>query len=79
MITRTTDRLLIQNDRVIFPTPCIGVISERALVFRDISTGVYRDFKCKKIIDGSGASFSPDDELNGFYAVISYLERPEST
>lgn len=76
----TTERLLIEDNRIILPSDASGEIIDRhAIIFEDNNLDLHEyfveEYDCH--IDESNprlVHFDPNDNLNGLYAVVSYIE-----
>lgn len=70
----TTDKLLIQNDIINLNYECKGdVIHNKALIYDTLNSEYFTEYSCLSSSDGRNIVFNTDDNLNGKYAVISYL------
>ena len=70
----TTERLQIFNNQILLPFKVHGdIVNDYALIFDDRTTIVVREFTCKISADGFSVEFDPNDNVNGKYAVVSYM------
>lgn len=70
----TTERLLISNGAISLPFKAAGdIVNNYALIFDDLTTTVVSEFTCHISADSWSVQFDPGDDLNGKYAVVSYI------
>lgn len=72
----TTEKTLIQNNEITLPYQALGdLIFNYAIVYPDLSSPSFDEVTCVVQDDGFTVSFNPVDNVNGKYAVVSYLRR----
>lgn len=70
----TTERLLISNDAISLVFKTAGdIVNNHALIFNDLTGMDVSEFTCHISTDGWSVQFDPSDNLNGKYAVVSYI------
>lgn len=70
----TTEKLLISNNKVQLNYKCKGdVIHNKALIYDSLTAEYFTEFSCNSSADSKFIEFNSLDNLNGKYAVISYL------
>jgi hypothetical protein len=70
----TTERLLISNGAISLPFKAAGdIVNNYALIFDDLTTTVVNEFACHISADSWDVQFDASDDLNGKYAVVSYI------
>ena len=70
----TTEKILISNNKISLNYKCKGdVIHNKALIYENLDSVYFTEYSCNSSQDGISIEFNADDELNGKYAVISYL------
>lgn len=73
----TTNKLLIEDNKITLPSPGYGnVMFNMALIFNDnINNHLIAEVTCSMGQDGLSVIFDEEDNMNGNYAVVSYLGR----
>ena len=76
---RTTKRILIRDNKIKLPTISVGdVVFNMAKVFYEYDTFEHDDFTCTINTENlQEVLFEEDDELNNYYAVVTYLTYKE--
>ena len=70
----TTERLLINNDSVTLPYKAKGTtVLATAYVFDDNVSYVFEEYTCAVATDKVTLEFDPLDNLDGKYAVVTFL------
>lgn len=70
----TTERLLISNNSISLPFKADGdIVNGYALIFDNLTAMEVCEFTCANSADGLSVKFDPNDNLNGKYAVVSYM------
>lgn len=72
---RTTELMLIKNNKITLPSVSVGdVVFNIAKIFYKKDEFEYDDYTCKINTENyKEVLFEDTDELNGYYAVVSYL------
>lgn len=70
----TTDKKLITNNSIQLNRICKGdVVFNMCLIYEDLQSVYYTEYSCAVSEDGMSIIFNSFDNLNGKYAVVSYL------
>jgi len=71
----TTERILIQNDQIALPMVILGdIIHNKALIFDGVQEDLYYIYdEATCTTNNNIVYFDPSDNLNGRYAIVSYL------
>ena len=73
---KTSPKLGITNNTATLPVDALGgVINDIAMVFKDTQTGVFVEYTCTTAPDGLSVIFDPEDHLNGYTCIVSYLAK----
>lgn len=74
-ILKTTEYLLIEDNKAITPSKIIGdIVWGMALIFDETRPNVIVNrVTCKASIDCKSIEFDTEDNLNGFFCVVTYL------
>ena len=72
-LMKTTERTLIDDNKITLSTVANGdIVHGFALIFDDLIQTFYREYTVTLDADRVTVHFDPIDNLNGFYAVVSY-------
>lgn len=72
----TTEKTLIQDNKITLPHQALGdLIFNYAMIYQDLTSPPFIEATCVVQDDGFTVSFNPADNVNGWYAVVSYLRR----
>lgn len=71
----TTEKILIQENRVTLPSKCFGIVNGSAMIFDDNDAQTFAEHTCLLSGDGLYVIFDPIDNLNNKFAIISYLSK----
>lgn len=70
----TTEKLLISNNKIALNYKCKGdVIYNKALIYDNLNSEYFTEYSCNSSSNGLFIEFNSTDNLNGKYAVVSYL------
>ena len=70
----TTNKIPIINNKISLNYPCKGdVVHNMALIYDSLDSIYYTEYQCISSYDGKYVVFDSSDNLNGKYAVITYL------
>lgn len=73
----TTDRILISGNEIELPSKAYGsVVNSAAFIYLNTSTNVIMEYTCRVSADGWFIEFNQFDNLNGRYAVVTFLTVP---
>lgn len=70
----TTEKILISNNEINLQKTALGdIVHNMALVFDNLNSIYYTEYSCTINPTGNKVLFEQSDNLNGKYAIISYL------
>ena len=72
----TTFKGLVSSDKLVLPTKALGdLIHNLSLIFDNNTTNVFKEVTCSLDTTGLEVQYDTLDNLNGTYAMVSYLSK----
>ena len=72
----TTPHLLITNNKITLPKIALGdIIFNTARIYEINDYGVFTEYNCSVNVEGTEVIFDAIDNLNGKYAIVSYMTK----